>query len=126
MNRPIKFRVWRKDKKCWLRSYKDQGVIFGSTEDTCDEEIEEFGGWPIEYCASCKDMVVQQSLGIQDNDGVEIYEGDILKVFEPGVFAETKYTVKYHVTVGVDSNYESLGYMNIPKKRYVVGNILEE
>lgn len=66
MNRVIRFRGKRKDSKEW---------VYGDLHTICDHihiHVTPFDKYNIDRAT------VGQSVALQDNDGVEIYEGDIM------------------------------------------------
>lgn len=137
MNREIKFRVWDNKYNGWLhcgfpngvgnfvaasgRGYNFQMVLDNETlTDNVHEEVPFDGSNPR--------WVIQQYTGLKDKNGVEIYEGDILKckTFD-GWFDKVGYyynrEVKYVTACSGES--EISGFLYIPVEREVVGNIFE-
>ena len=71
MSREIKFRVWGKTEKEYIRYPFAWLILFDSPDGL---EIEEN-----------KDLVVEQYTGLTDKNGKEIYEGDIVEQFVCGI-----------------------------------------
>lgn len=126
--REIKFRAWDKKKEMWTNYKSYDGILYFMDKNT--------GVWFGKYNKRYKDFDLMQYIGMKDMNNVEIYEGDIVKLYkEKGNFKDTG-VVKFDksrasfVLETQDDDYGyfsyNISYYNYNKVYYkVIGNIYE-
>lgn len=116
--REIKFRAWDKEYK-----YMDDNFFVRSTGEIYDYDFPTYDTPNIEIDEQ-EGFILMQYTGLKDENGVEIYEGDILKLNDIITYV-TWMDGAFHIITSENQGGSALVQMRA-KRFSVVGNIYEK
>lgn len=127
--RPLKFRFWNKLAKTYKRSWRN-AICHDGTFIEWEPEATSYSD-PIDFSMSI--IVAQQYTGLKDKNEKEIYEGDILKIFNHSQPEQVEYEpngsgfgfFKYDNIDRKDGTFEFLSHWTGSDGYEVIGNIFE-
>jgi hypothetical protein len=124
--RELKFRVWDKKTGKYLLPWPNSGfTLFG--EVTCFDLIgQQFGKYE-NRLLRYNDLIIEQFTGKRDRNGDDIYEGDVIYLYDEEERKNVKREVYYDVQmVGYQLRYTREDLANPPMGSIsIVGNIHE-
>ena len=130
MNRQIKFRVWDVEQNKFLSSYADKGIEFYHEQgkDWHEKQVRDIVpvSWFLQdHNNNLANYIVTQYTGLNDKNGKEIYEGDILEW--KGEFIAEVFFEKENAAFVIKSKKGGKAFMseNYVLNFQIIGNIFE-
>jgi uncharacterized phage protein (TIGR01671 family) len=126
MNREIKFKAKRKDNNEWTYGYLEKQAVKGEEyyiTSPCNE-------W-INNCHIVIPETICQYTDLKDKNGVEIYENDILQLFDTINEPREKVTIKWnnesacYEVLQLNGNHYSFDVRTAINPCEVIGNIFD-
>ena len=127
--REIEFRVWDNQEKVYLNkkdiAIDNLGNVF--VFEGCNDNDADLWHVRILVDPDNERYIIEQSTGLKDKNGTEIYEGDVIKVERDGIIDRVEWI---HGGFGLEPRYNSpfyprLGNVELREKIEVIGNIHE-
>lgn len=127
--REIEFRVWDNQEKVYLNkkdiAIDNLGNVF--VFEGCNDNDADLWYVRILVEPDNERYIIEQSTGLKDKNGTEIYEGDVIKVERDGIIYRVEWI---HGGFGLEPRYNSpfhprLGNVELCEKIEVIGNIHE-
>lgn len=112
MSREIKFRAWDRHRKCLTWPLSDEGVWFDGVISARTSHRSTGHDW--------YDLPLMQYTGLKDKNGVEIYEGDIIRIKN-----NHGYFIKKSVAWNNGNRWQGFRVGKGDREIEVIGNVYE-